>query len=138
MDGAASAIAVVSLAIQLADSIKSLLEFWESVKEAPKEIQVITTDLKLLDSVLSSIASDAQHAEPDEILTRALQHCQGTMNTLLFILKDIEPGFAASSLRIRRWTAIKAVWMNGKLNRFQDQLERLKSSLLLVQQTYNG
>jgi hypothetical protein len=42
MDGlssGASILAVVSLAIQLADSVKKIYEFWESVQDAPEVIR---------------------------------------------------------------------------------------------------
>ena len=138
MDGAASAIAVVSLAIQVADSVKQLYDFWKSVKEAPEDIQAITTDLELLQSIFSNIAHDAQHAEPDQVLTVVLQRCNSNVEKLVTILKAIEPGFASASLRARKWTAVKSVLMNSKLKKFQEIIERLKTSLLLVQQNHYG
>ena len=138
MDGAASAIAVVSLAIQLADSVKQLYSFWKSVKEAPEDVQAITTDLQLLQSIFSNIAHDAQRAEPDQVLTAALQRCHSNVEELVTILKAIEPGFASTSLRARKWTAVKSVLMSSKLRKFQEIIGGLKTSLLLVQQTHYG
>ena len=42
----ASAFAVVSLAVQLAESANKLYEFWASVKDAPDAIQDMVTDLE--------------------------------------------------------------------------------------------
>ena len=138
MDGVASAFAVVSLALQLADSVKKLYDFWDSVRDAPRDIQATTSDLKILQSILSSIAHDAQHTEPDEILANALQSCNTEVSTLVSILEVIQPGFASRRLHTQKWTAIKAVLMGAKLKKFQDIVERLKTSLLLVQQTHDG
>lgn len=138
MDGVSSAFAVVSLALQLADSVKKLYDFWESVRDAPRDIQATTSDLKILQSILSNIAQDAQHTEPDEILTNALQSCNTEVATLVSILEGIQPGFASRRLHTQKWTAIKAVLMGAKLKKFQDIVERLKTSLLLVQQTHYG
>ena len=138
LDGVASAFAVVSLALQLADSVKKLYDFWNSVREAPRDIQATTSDLKILPSILSSIAHDAQHTEPDEILTNALQSCNTEVATLVSILDIIQPGVASTRLRTQKWTAIKAVLMGAKLKKFQDIVGRLKTSLLLVQQTHYG
>ena len=138
MDGVASAFAVVSLALQLADNVKKLYDFWNSVKEAPRDIQATTSDLKILQSILSSIAHDAQHTEPDEILANALQSCNTEVATLFGVLDVIQPGFASIRPHIRKWTAIKAVLRGTKLKKFQDIVERLKTSLLLLQQTHYG
>ena len=138
MDGVSGAFAVVSLALQLADSVKKLNDFWDSVRDAPKDIQATNSDLKILQSILSSIAHDAQHTEPDDILTNALQSCKTEVATLVSILDVIQPGFASSRLHTQKLTAIKAVLMGAKLKKFQDIVERLKSSLLLVQQTHYG
>ena len=138
MDGVASAFAVVSLALQLADSVKKLYDFWNSVREAPRDIQATTNDLKSLQSILSSIAHDAQHTEPDETLTNALQSCNTEVATLVSILDITHPGFASTRLRTQKLTAIKAVLMGTKLKKFQDIVGRLKTSLLLVQQTHYG
>ena len=138
MDGASSAIAVVSITIQLADSVRKLYDFWSSVKDAPEDVQGITTDLELLQSVFSNIAYDAQHGEPNAILTAVLWNCNRNVEKLFAILKDIEPGFASASLTTRKWSAIKFVFKEGKVKKFQDIIERLKSSLLLAQQTHHG
>ncbi|KAG8533003.1 uncharacterized protein KY384_001785 [Bacidia gigantensis] len=138
MEGVASAFAVVSLALQLAESVKKLYEFWDSVVEAPRHIQATTTDLKVLQSILCCIADDAQHTQPDELLTNVLQSCNGKVASLLRILGEIDPGFASSKLHTRKWTAIKTVRMSAKLQKFQDTVEKLKVSLLLAQQTHYG
>ncbi|KAH6675818.1 hypothetical protein B0J14DRAFT_372822 [Halenospora varia] len=57
LSGAASVFAVVSLAIQIADSTKKLSEVWSSIKNVPQSIQTITQDLELVSSALEDIAS---------------------------------------------------------------------------------
>lgn len=52
LSAAASGIAVVSIAVQLANSIKSLCEFWGSVQDAPDDIRAIVKELGLLSAVL--------------------------------------------------------------------------------------
>lgn len=137
MDGlsaASSGIAVVSIAIQLAESFKKLHDFWKSIKEAPEDIRDISVDLELLSSVLTQIAYEAQHVEPDAALIAALNGCSVKVKTLTTLLNEIEPGFTSKSSRIRKWTAFKAVLKHGELMRFQEILERLKGTLVLVQQ----
>ena len=138
MDGlsaAASGMAVVSLAFQLCESIKQLHDFWDSVKEASDDIQAIKEDLGLLSGVLAEMANEVQHSGPDQTLTRALKTCCDKVNKLTHITNELEPGFASRSLRIRKWTAFKAVLKSEKIHKFQKLLEGLKSTLILAQQS---
>lgn len=137
MDGlssAASVIAVVSLAVQLADTAKQLCDFWTSIKDAPEDIRTIVADLELLNGVLAEMASESQHTGPDKTLTAVLQSCAGKLKSLTALTANLEPGFASKSLRTRKWTAFKFVLKGEKLRRFQEVLESLKSTLVLGQQ----
>ena len=134
LSAAASGIAVASLAIQLADSFKKLCDFCKSIKEAPEDIRAISIDLEILSSILFEIANETQHVEPDKMLIAALNRCCVKVKTLTEILDKIEPGFASTSACTRKWTAFKAVIKHGELIKFQEALDRLKSTLLLVQQ----
>lgn len=135
--GAASGMAVVSLALQLGGSIKQLYDFWDSVNEAPDEIQGITLDLSLLASVLTEMASEEQHYGPDHTLNKVLEACCDRVSKLTRITSDMEPGFASRSLRVRKWTAFKAVLKGEKIQKFQTILEGLKSTLMLAQQSHH-
>ena len=135
MDGlsvAASGIAVASVALQLAGSVKQIYEFWNSVKEAPDEIRAITQDLRVLSSVLARIANEAQHHEPEATLEAALNGCLANVKILTSLLKGIEPGFASTRSRTRKWSALKAVLKRGQLVKFREALEWAKSTLMLV------
>ena len=136
LSGAAGCMAVVSLALQLCGSIKQLHDFWNSVKEAPDEIHAINTDLGLLSDVLAEMAAEEQHSGLDQTLKRALEICRNKVSKLTHITDDIEPGFASRSLRIRKWTAFKAVLKGEKIQRFQNVLEGLKTTLILAQQSH--
>ena len=138
MDGlsvAASGMAVGSLAFQLGESIRQLHDFWDSIKEAADDIHTIKEDLWLLSSVLAEMANEMQHSGPDQTLTRALKACCDRANKLTDFTNDMEPGFASRSLRIRKWTAFKAVFKSEKIHNFQKVLEELKSTLILAQQS---
>ena len=132
LSGAASAIAVVSLAIQLGDSVKKLCEFWASVKEAPDDVRAITADLQLLSSVLAGIASEEQHFEPDPTLVTALKVCGENVTKLARIANDMEPGFASKKPRIRIWPAFRAAVKGESIQKSQNILEGLKSTLTLA------
>lgn len=135
MDGlsaAASGIAVASIALRLADSVKQIYDFWTSVKEAPDDIRTITEDLRVLSSILARIEKEAGQVEPDATLEAALNGCMLNVKILTSLLNDIEPGFASTRSRVRKWTAFKAVLKRGQLVKFQGALEGMKSTLLIV------
>ena len=96
----ASGIAVASIAIQLAESVRKLCHFWISIKEAPEDIQAISIDLELLSAVLTQIAHESQHVEPDTTCIAALTGCRLQVETLTTVLNKIEPGFASMSSRV--------------------------------------
>ena len=134
LSAAASGIAVVSIAIQLAESVRKLCDFWSSIKEAPEDIRTISIDLGLLSSVLTRIAYEAQHIGPEANLVAALKGCWSQVESLTALLNEIEPGFASTGSRTRKWAAFKAVFKRGQLIKFQEALESMKCTLLLVQQ----
>ena len=141
MDGlsaVANATAVVSISIQLADSIKKLYEFWDSVQEAPEDIQNIRADLELLTTVLSDITLEAQHQPPDGTLITVLKQCTVKVGALTAMINEIEPGFASHKCSVRKWNAIKAVFKDKKLKKLQTTIEGLKATLILAQQNVYG
>ena len=139
LSSTASAFAVVSLAVQLASSIKKLYEFWDSVQAVPEDIYSIKADLELLSTVLSEIALEVQqHQLPDRTLIIALNQCTVKVRVLNTLIDKFEPGFASRSRCVRNWSMIRAIFKDKKLKKFHVILERLKTTLILVQQNYCG
>ena len=56
---ASSVLAVVSLALQLATTVQQLVHFWDSIKEAPAEVEEIRSQRRILGALLRSIENDA-------------------------------------------------------------------------------
>ena len=133
----ASIIGVAAFAIQLADSVKKLYEFWDSIKGAPDDVRAISLDLHLLSGVLSEIASEAQHVEPDHTLEAVMKACVLRVKALNNILSEIEPSFLSRGTFTRKWTALRSVLKSEKIKKFQNSLEGLKSTLMLLQQKQN-
>ena len=134
----ASAFAIVSLAVQLAESANKLYEFWASVKDAPDAIQDMVTDLELLSSVLSRIALEAQSSTPDDTTTAVLKNCSVKLQSLTLQVDKLEPGFTLRSSTIRKWRAIKVVLRSGRLEKLLTTVEGIKTTLILAQQTFYG
>ena len=157
LGAAASAFAVVSIADQVAERIKQLYEFWSAVNEAPEKIRAIANDLNLLSSVIVQISNNYQNVAQDKtssfdsLMVDVLKACKllhsmrphwwaanelilGTVqvSTLVKIIDGFEKGFASSYQRVRKWSAVKAVFNDEKIKAFRTELDYLKSTLQLV------
>ena len=135
MDGlsaAASVIAVTSLAFNLAESTKKLFEFWDSIQNAPEEVNDITSDLESLRNLLEQIGHEAQHQPPNHLIESALRLCSRKIDTVRSLTADIESGFTSSRIYTRKWSALQAVLSRKKLEKVQSSLERMKATLILI------
>ncbi|KAM7210787.1 hypothetical protein V8F06_013834 [Rhypophila decipiens] len=131
MDGlsaAASGLAVVSVAFQLAEGCKKLYDFWESVKDAPEEVSLIAHDLRVLSSVLEYI--DRSGADSPSV-TLVLNSCKIKMQPLHTMVANLERSFNSSSRRDRLWGAIRASSASRRLAHFRESLNDTKGTLTL-------
>ncbi|KAI9719084.1 MAG: hypothetical protein M1812_003714 [Candelaria pacifica] len=137
MDGvssAASGIAVASLAIQLAENVKKLYEFWQSVKDAPDDVRTCVGDLRLLSAALDNVASRESIQGPNLIVTEILNNCVGKIKILSGIVESFEAGFASTKARVRKWSAFKAALKIEKIRKFRIALQEVKITLILARQ----
>ena len=134
---AANMIAVASIAIQLADSVQKLCEFWRSIREAPEEVHSTIADLDLLHDVLANMALEKQ-LQPDTTVSAVLETCVSKVKRLTATVSDFEPGFASQEPFVRKWTAFKAVIKAEKLKKFRATIEELKITLILAHQNYSS
>ena len=136
---ASGVIAVLSLTIQLAKSIKELYEFWGSIEEAPGEVRDIVANLKLLSSVLDNIIqfeAGTNHVIADDTLKDVLESCVLRVKRFTDLVSPFERGFVSKKRAIRTWAALKAVLKAEKVKQFRTALEELKTTLLLAQQNH--
>ncbi|CAG8953604.1 hypothetical protein HYFRA_00010063 [Hymenoscyphus fraxineus] len=134
MEAASSGIAVASIAIQLADSIKKLLEFWDSVQNAPTKVQTVLEDLDLLTSVLEDIHRVQVQCGADPNTTRLLHNCKEKMKPLFEILNELQTGFGSGKKHVVKWAAIKAAFREDKIRAMEISITDTKLTLLLARQ----
>lgn len=136
LSATASVIAVGSVAVQLADSVKKLRHFWWSIKNASDDVRAIAGDLQVLSHLLAEINLEAQ--DQNASMTATLLKCVDGIRPLTIIVEGLEPGFESNSPRTRKWSALKTGLNAKKIRRYQSSLERMKTSLLLAQQSHHG
>lgn len=128
MDGlssAASGIAVVSLAMQLADGLWKLNKFFDSIQDAPAQIQGISTELSLLSQIVRNLVphESAYH--------EVLENVKYKVQNLQDIVAKVEPGLKSDRKSVRRWAAFKTVTAGSRIRTFRASLEETKVSLML-------
>ncbi|EEA26901.1 hypothetical protein TMatcc_004815 [Talaromyces marneffei ATCC 18224] len=143
MDGlssAASVIAVVSVAIQIASGLNTLKTFWSSMKSAHSDVTIILEDIQLILHIIEVIRTNCQkYGSLDDdtaaATESALRSCQDRVVALNKLAKSIERGCVASSKRKRLWMPFKAALKAKDIQRFQDALHDAKLTLVLTRQT---
>ena len=143
LGGAAGVIGVASLAIEVCKELRKIHDFWQSVREAPDHIAHISTEISLFMSWLAVIANNYQrqeydHRNPNHIAaTDTLRLCLATVHDMNDGLKDLKSHFSTSSFS-QRWASIKFVFRRDKREKLMQQIERMKSLLIIVQTCYIG
>ncbi|KUJ17586.1 uncharacterized protein LY89DRAFT_718256 [Mollisia scopiformis] len=121
---------VVGLASKLVISIKQICEFWTSIEDAPEYFMSIARDLRLLQSILEGI----EEVDDTTIVRLVLEECSERLEKLHTIVAQLETGFLSSKGRVRKWTALKAVFRSDQIRKIQESLSHTKQSLILAMQ----
>ena len=137
---ASSVLAVVSLALQLADNVQRLIDFWDSVKDAPTEVTEIRSQLRVLGALLSSIESEASHSPNDDgssLGNDCLLVCKESIAKLEKLSKGWNQELNRNGTR-RKWVCLRKSLREKELARYWSELERAKSTLIMYQCLKNG
>lgn len=137
---ASSVLAVVSLALQLADNVQRLIEFWDSVKEAPAEVSGIRSQLRILGVLLKSIERDLPQSPSDgdsDLGHACLVVCGESLLKLEKLSEGWDQELNSGSIR-RKWTCLKKALRENELARYWNQVDRAKSTLMMYQCFSNG
>lgn len=135
-----SVLAVVSLALQLATTVQHLVDFWETVKDAPAEVEEIRSQLRVLSALLRSIEVDTKHSSDDDGSSLAhdcLLICQRSIFKLEKLSKKWNDELSRGGMR-QKWSCVRKAMKEKELASYWDELERTKSTLLLYQSSRNG
>lgn len=132
MDGlsaGASAIAVVSIAIQLTDSIKKFADFIESIKEAPEDVESDFSDLRNVSSMLEEIQTSPLNTNASA--TIRLTTLQQQIASFTALANRYRPNLDSQDRRIQKLAAIKVAFKSEKFKKYRDSLHREKINLML-------
>lgn len=138
MDGlsaAASGIAVVSIAIQVSDSIQKVSDFIESAQEAPEDIESTSSELQILFPLLKEIRlhnpllnTNSSGAET------ILESLEKKISSCMDLLNRYKLGLNSRSRRMRKWSQIKVAAKREKFKKMKESLNDSKITLILALQ----
>ena len=131
---AAGAIGVVSLSIQLAESLQKVKGFYTAVKNAPPQIEELIEEIEIMQDILSDLESGSQSANMAS--SANMQRCMKIAQraTKSFATFSSELQIRAKKSRFRG--GVKFALSRDDIKHMLDQLERTKSSLNLAYSLY--
>ncbi|KAH8768731.1 hypothetical protein F5882DRAFT_509214 [Hyaloscypha sp. PMI_1271] len=144
MDGlsaAASGIAVVSLAIQLVDSVRQIQRFLRNISEAPKELRRLINLLEQLELILESIGElidrqQRQSANEDvavsDTVLRAMKTCENTVKGLAGIVDVARKSAEAKNKATKTLGSLRLSCKKKDIEEFERQLHEAVSLLNLT------
>jgi Fungal N-terminal domain of STAND proteins len=138
--GAAGSVVGLAAALgQIIEGVTQLHDFWSSVKEVPKSLLWLITDLEILHDILRSIDSSSAQLSPSSdtsALNGVLQKCALYLKTLQETVKPLQSETGVSTAK-RTWRSVKAVFSTEKIKSYRENLEAAKVTLLLAQSQLN-
>ena len=135
MDVASGVVGIVSLAVQLGDSIKRFCDFVESVRDAPQELLALQKKLYVVKTLLHDVRNEKVSVDTgSETVANALLECDQSLQSLLEIASTFASGLTSQSKSSRTWSALKAVQKSKKTKRL---LNKLHHAISILQFAYD-
>jgi len=142
----ASGFAVVSLAIQLVDSVREIKRFLRNVSEAPKELKRLLHLLEQLELILENIGAQMakqqkNSGESDDgtitSVQKAMKMCESELLNLEIFVQKAKKASEAGNKVTRTVGAFKLACKKKEVEEFEGQLQRA-INLLDVTMTINS
>jgi hypothetical protein len=96
------------------------------MKDAPKDIRSLATELKILGTILAEVNRDGIDSAP---MRAALQCCKDATGDLEGLVRKSNLTIDQSKTR-RVWSQMGVAFRNEKFRKYTDRLERAKTTLL--------
>jgi hypothetical protein len=131
---AAGAIGVVSLSIQLAESLHKVKSFYASVKNAPPQVAELIEEIEIMQDILGDLETGSQGATvaSSPTMRRCMKVADGATRRFTTFATELQTRIKKSKYR----GGIKFALSRDDIKQMLDQLERTKSSLNLAYSLY--
>lgn len=127
-----------SLAIQLIEKTNKIKTLVDSIKDAPKEIQHMLTEIEILTDVVHEIKElyDQGPAIPaSKPGARGLKLCQETVSEMESILREVDDCCKPTNRRLS-WKGLKANHQKDKAKAVTARVQRALQLLMMINQIY--
>ena len=136
LSGAASAIAIVSLAIQLVDTVQEIKKFLKNVQDAPKEVLRLLETLDQLQGTLDNVRQliDRQFlvlrlpGSPAFII-KAMENCEKQIKALETVVWKARQSLEHQHMLRRTWSSMEVVAKKHDIEDIQCRLKDAKMDL---------
>jgi hypothetical protein len=136
MDGlsvASSGIAVVSLAIQLVDSVREIRRFFRTLKDAPEELGRLLDLLEHMELMLENIG---KLVDPDSDISpsvlKAIHTCENALNKLDALIQKVKRNSSAQNPLKRSLGFFRLACKKQEVEEIEKQLDRAVGNLNMV------
>jgi hypothetical protein len=131
---AAGAIGVVSLSIQLAESLHNVKSFYESVKNAPPQVAELIEEIEIMQDILGDLETGSQgiSVASTPTMRRCMKVADGATKRFTAFATELQTRIKKSKYR----GGTKFALNRDDIKQMLDQLERTKSSLNLAYSLY--
>jgi len=133
----AGGLSVASLAIQIVENLTKVINFCESIKEAPTDIQRLLLELQILSNVISAIQLVYEKHSLPETSEAVTRKCLGLVrhdiSKLLSLSLELERKLNSEKRLTRTWARVQSVLSESKIAVLRGHLERAKGGLQLLQ-----
>lgn len=138
LSAAASAFAVVSLALQLTNTVRDIRNFLNGISDGPKEYERLVELLEQLDLVIDGVRSLLERQKiqnrdlapaPAPAVLRALQGCQNALEPLSILVQEAKCAFRKPGVLSKTRASLKLTWKKNDVTIFEEQLQRAMTTL---------
>lgn len=137
LGAAASAIGVVSLAVQLVETVQDIISFLKSLEGAPEQIERLIYGLDQLNDVLKDVRSVAEVQQfgsdiPVSSMEAALKGCLKEISFVEAVLKKLQIGYGSSRGFVRKkWNSLKFLNKRKEIEDFEGKIQQSMNHLTL-------
>lgn len=133
-----TALSAISLALELPRSLKSIVVFLSTIKEAPNELVTLIETLEQMQACLDQVRglaeqfSDARLAGSLVFIFNALKLCEKRVKPLSDLVKKLENGSKSGKAVRRTWTSLNVAFRKSRLKEVEGQVKDAMGNLHFV------
>ena len=136
LSGAASAIAIVSLAVQLVHTVEEIGKFLKNVQGAPKEVLRLLETLEQLQGTLDNVRQLIDHQflvlrlpGSPVFMNKAMENCEKQIKALETVVWKAKRSLGHQHMLRRKWSSMKIVAKKQDIEHIQCRLRDAKMDL---------